>query len=82
MTMNPLALVAMGLALGVRRAADPDHVVAVAAPLSEVARRWRGGGRLLRLSTGALSLAFGAWLVYRIGWQDGLFLAAPHWTPR
>ena len=51
-------------------------------PLSAATRRWGGSGRLLRLSTGALSLLFGAWLLYQIGWRDGLFLAVPHWIPR
>jgi len=29
-----------------------------------------------------LSLVFGAWLAWQIGWHDGLFLAAPHWSPK
>jgi high-affinity nickel permease len=34
------------------------------------------------ITTGfALPLAFGVWLAYQIGWRDGLFLAAPNWTP-
>jgi len=53
----------------------------VSLPLSAVARRWGGASRVLRLSTGALSLLFGAWLIYQIGWRDGLFLAVPSWTP-
>jgi len=52
-----------------------------ALPLSAAARRWGGTTRLLRVSTGTLSLLFGAWLVYQVGWRDGLFLAHPHWTP-
>ena len=51
-------------------------------PVATAARRWGGARRLIRVSTGALSLAFGVWLAYRIGWQDGLFLATPYWTPR
>ena len=53
-----------------------------ALPVATVARRWGGAGRLIHVSTGALSLVFGIWLAYHIGWQDGLFLAAPSWTPR
>jgi high-affinity nickel-transport protein len=52
-----------------------------ALPVATAARRWGGAGRLIRLSTGAVSLAFGIWLAYQIGWRDGLFLAAPTWTP-
>jgi high-affinity nickel-transport protein len=40
----------------------------------------RLGGRL-RLASGALSLAFGVFVAYRIGVVDGLFTAHPHWTP-
>ncbi len=53
----------------------------IAAPLSAASRRWGGFGRGARLVTGAISLLFGAWLVYQIGFRDGLFLATPHWTP-
>lgn len=38
--------------------------------------------RALTVSTGALSVAFGVWIVYRTGFVDGLFLAAPVWIPR
>jgi hypothetical protein len=31
---------------------------------------------------GTLSIAMGVWLVYHIGWNDGLFLATPTCTPR
>lgn len=52
-----------------------------ALPLTAAAERWGGASRLIRLSTGALSFMFGLWLVYQIGWQDGLFLRVPHWQP-
>jgi len=51
-------------------------------PVATAVRRWGGAGQLIRFSTGVLSLAFGLWLVYHIGWRDGLFLAMPHWTWR
>ena len=53
-----------------------------AMPVASAAQRWGGAGRIIRLSTGALSVCFGVWLVYQIGWHDGLFLATPLWTPR
>jgi len=53
----------------------------IASPLLIASRRWTGFGRGMRLATGALSLLFGAWLIYQIGWKDGLFLAAPSWAP-
>jgi high-affinity nickel-transport protein len=52
-----------------------------AMPVASAARQWTGATGLIRVSTGVLSLGFGLWLVYRIGWHDGLFLVAPHWTP-
>jgi hypothetical protein len=37
--------------------------------------------RLLAQGTGALSIAFGLFLAYRIGIINGLFVGAPTWTP-
>src|SRR5437762_1598974 len=105
--MNLFALLGLGMWLGLRHAADPDHVVAGSAavallvlatvreprwaagyllvfglgtlfgmvlittgfalPVATVARRWGGSARVIRLSTGTLSLVFGLWLVYHIG---------------
>jgi high-affinity nickel permease len=64
-TLAGMALITTGLAL----------------PVSAAAHHWHGGGHLIRLATGALSITMGIWLVYQIGWLDGLFLASPTWTP-
>jgi high-affinity nickel-transport protein len=53
----------------------------VAWPLAAAAGRWRASDQLLRMASGTMSVAFGLWLVYEIGWSDGLFLATPTWTP-
>jgi sulfite exporter TauE/SafE len=37
--------------------------------------------RGLRLASGAISLAFGLFIAYRIGIVDGLFTGTPRWTP-
>jgi sulfite exporter TauE/SafE len=37
--------------------------------------------RVLRVASGAISLAFGLFIAYRIGIVDGLFTSHPHWTP-
>jgi high-affinity nickel permease len=37
--------------------------------------------RGLRITSGAISLAFGLFIAYRIGIVDGLFTGHPHWTP-
>jgi len=38
----------------------------------KIARQFRARG---------VSVVMGLWLVYQIGWSDGLFFAAPSWTP-
>ena len=52
-----------------------------AAPFALVARRWPNFETGARLATGLLSIGFGLWLVWQVGVVDGLFAAAPHWTP-
>jgi len=53
----------------------------LAAPLGLASRRWDAFPGLARVGSGMLSLLFGVWLIYQIGWMDGLFRAIPHWTP-
>jgi high-affinity nickel-transport protein len=54
---------------------------AIAAPFAYTSARFEGVNRHLRTATGVLSLAFGLFLVYQIGFVDGLFTADPHWQP-
>ena len=52
------------------------------APLAPPPDAGRPSGTEPRLTTGGLSLALGApWLIYRIGWVDGLFGGVPNWHP-
>ncbi len=44
-------------------------------------RRWTSADRALTIGTGAVSLAFGLYLIWDIGFIDGLFTAAPRWIP-
>lgn len=55
---------------------------AISVPFSYTAGRLAGMNRYLALASGLVSLAFGIFLVYRIGFVDGLFTALPRWTPR
>jgi high-affinity nickel-transport protein len=55
---------------------------AMMVPLAEAARRFASFDRGLARATGLLSLAFGLYLGYRIGYVDGLFLAQPQWSPQ
>ena len=55
--------------------------VAIAAPAAYAARvgtLQRG----IRVASGAVSLAFGLFLGYQIGFVEGLFSADPRWTPQ
>lgn len=55
--------------------------VAIAAPSVYAAQRVAGLQRSIRMVSGAVSLVFGLYLGYRIGFVDGLFTNAPRWTP-
>jgi cytochrome c biogenesis protein CcdA len=55
---------------------------AISFPLAAAARRFGPLDRLLGSVTGAVSMAFGIFLVYQIGFVDGLFGADPSWSPK
>jgi high-affinity nickel-transport protein len=55
--------------------------MAIAAPLT-YGRESSPLVRSLGIASGLLSLGFGLFVVYHIGFVDGLFTAHPHWTPR
>lgn len=42
---------------------------------------WRKADNLMAFITGLGSVAFGLWVVYHMGWVNGLFGANPQWTP-
>jgi len=52
-----------------------------AVPVSAMTRRFALEPRTIRLATGLMSLLFGLWLAWQIGWVDGLFGEAPRWSP-
>lgn len=54
---------------------------AIAAPAAYAGERLAGLQRGIRLASGVVSLGFGAYLGYRIGFIDGLFTGQPSWTP-
>ncbi len=55
---------------------------ALALPIAATARRFERVHRVLGVATGLGSVAFGATLVYQIGFVQGLFSATPLWTPQ
>jgi hypothetical protein len=55
--------------------------VAVAAPAALLGRRLAVSGPALRVATGILSVALGAYTMFEAGYVDGLFADAPRWSP-
>lgn len=55
---------------------------AISFPLAAATRRFGRLERLLGGVTGAVSMAFGIFLVYQIGFVDGLFGTDPSWSPK
>ena len=55
---------------------------AIAASMAYAGARVASFGRILTTATGVLSLSFGLFLIYQIGFVSGLFSANPSWTPR
>lgn len=55
---------------------------AFAAPLAFAAAKSDRVNHYMARATGALSLAFGMLVLYKIGIVDGLFTSHPHWTPQ
>ena len=54
---------------------------AIGLPFAYTAKRSVTIHRYLGLASGLLSLGFGLFLVYQIGFVDGLFTSHPRWTP-
>jgi high-affinity nickel-transport protein len=55
--------------------------MAIGVPFVLTGRRFHGVNHGLRFAAGMLSLAFGLFLAYQIGFVDGLFTGQPRWTP-
>jgi High-affinity nickel-transport protein len=53
----------------------------IAVPFAYSVRRFPHLNIWMRLSAGVLSLGFGLYLAYHIGFQNGLFMPNPQWTP-
>ncbi len=53
----------------------------IAVPVTFTAGRFERINRHLATASGLLSLAFGLFLAYHIGFVDGLFSGEPRWTP-
>ena len=79
---NPKWAVAYLLLFGVGTVVGMTVITAVmGAPFAYAERRSRLSHRL-RVASGVISLAFGLFIVYQIGFINGLFTDHAHWTPR
>jgi hypothetical protein len=56
--------------------------VAIAAPAALASNRIHGLQRTIRFTSGVVSLCFGIYLSWHIGYVDGLFTGQPRWTPQ
>lgn len=54
---------------------------AISAPFIHTARRFSSWNRRMAVTSGVLSLAFGFFVAYQVGFVDGLFTNRPLWTP-
>ena len=54
----------------------------IAMPFALTMRRFSGWNRGMTVASGLLSLGFGLFVSYQIGFVDGLFSSHPLWTPR
>lgn len=55
---------------------------AIAVPLTYAGDRFSKVSRYFGVASGFVSLSFGSFLVYQLGYLGGLFTSHPEWTPR
>jgi len=55
--------------------------VIIGAPFAYAGKRFGSFNRFLAVASGLISVAFGLFIMFQIGFVDGLFTAHPHWTP-
>ena len=55
---------------------------AIAVPLTFAGDRFAKLSQHLGIASGVVSLCFGSFLVYQLGFLGGLFTSHPHWVPR
>jgi high-affinity nickel-transport protein len=56
--------------------------VVIVLPFTRTNHRFAGLGGGLRVASGVISVGFGLFVAYQIGFADGLFTGNPQWTPR
>jgi high-affinity nickel-transport protein len=53
----------------------------IGAPFAYTGKRFGSFNRVLGVASGMISVAFGLFIMFQIGFVDGLFSTHPHWTP-
>jgi high-affinity nickel-transport protein len=53
----------------------------IGAPFAYTGKRFGSFNRFLGVASGLISVGFGLFIMFQIGFVDGLFTAHPHWTP-
>ena len=80
---NPYAAIAYLLVFGAGTMAGMMLITAtIALPFAYTGKRFDGWNRGMSVLSGVVSLVFGVFLTYHIGFVDGLFTNHPHWTPK
>ena len=55
---------------------------AMAVPLAYAGNRFTSLSRYFGIASGVVSVCFGSFLVYQLGFLGGLFTSHPQWTPQ
>ncbi len=80
---DPWWSIAYLLLFGIGTVAGMMLITAVIAmPFAFIARRFFCWHRRMAVASGLLSIFFGLFLSYQIGFAEGLFTSSPQWTPR
>jgi len=80
---NPAWAVAYLLVFGLGTIAGMMLITAaIAVPFAYTGKRFTRANRYMAVASGLISLAFGFFIVYEIGFVQGLFTSHPHWTPQ
>jgi high-affinity nickel permease len=80
---NPKWAIAYLLVFGIGTIAGMMLITgAMVLPFAYADKRFSRLNRGMRVASGLISVAFGVFLVYEIGFVNGLFTSHPHWTPR
>jgi high-affinity nickel-transport protein len=80
---NPKWAIAYLLVFGIGTIAGMMLITgAMVLPFAYANKRFSRLNEGLRIASGLISVAFGLFLVYEIGFVNGLLTSHPHWTPR